>query len=121
MNKKGRTKQLKYKARKQRKKPFKKRSKGMIREETKRSASKKDEKPGQSAPLQRGENLQKRSYLCTAAAGGTVLVYQLTTIKCFYSYIALNTTISKRKKSYGLLPVVINTIGQPWLGKPSCS
>ena len=47
MNKKGRTKQLKYKARKQRKKPFKKRSKGMIREETKRSASKKDEKPGQ--------------------------------------------------------------------------
>ena len=49
MNKKGRTKQLqlKYKARKQRKKPSKKRSKGMIREETKRSASKKDEKPGQ--------------------------------------------------------------------------
>ena len=122
MNKKGRTKQLqlKYKARKQRKKPSKKRSKGMIREETKRSASKKDEKPGQSAPLQRGENLQKRSYLCTAATAGTVLVYQLTTIKCFYSYIALNTTISKRKKSYGLLPVVINTIGQPWLGKPSC-
>ena len=47
MNKKGRTKQLKYKARKQRKKPFKKRSIGMIREETKRSASKKEEKPGQ--------------------------------------------------------------------------
>ena len=49
MNKKGRTKQLqlKYKARKQGKKPSKKRSKGMIREETKRSASKKDEKPGQ--------------------------------------------------------------------------
>ena len=48
-NKKGRTKQLqlKYKARKQRKKPSKKRSKGMIREKTKRSASKKDEKPGQ--------------------------------------------------------------------------
>ena len=49
MNKKGRTKQLqlKYKARKQGKKPSKKRSKGMIREESKRSASKKEEKPGQ--------------------------------------------------------------------------
>ena len=38
-------------------------------------------KAGAIAPLQRGENLQKRSYLCTAATAGTVLVYQLRSIQ----------------------------------------
>ena len=57
MNKKGRTKQLQlnYKARKQRKKPSKKRSKGMIREETKGQLRKRTKSRGNSATPTRGE------------------------------------------------------------------
>ena len=46
-------------------------------------------------------------------------VYRRDCWNCACVAIALNT-ISKEfaKKFYGLLPVVINTIGQSWLGKP---